>query len=131
MIRIESLRWRRWLLPCLMPLLALFLCFAAYARDSSSVGIVAWADLPIEARQTVALIRRGGPFPYRKDGSVFGNYEGLLPKQKRGYYHEFTVITPGKRGRGARRIVVGGDWRTTREIYYTDNHYASFRRIKE
>ena len=131
MFRIETIRWRRWLLPCLMPLLALFLCFAAFARDSSSVGVIAWAELPIEARQTVVLIRRGGPFPFRKDGSVFGNYEGLLPKQKRGYYHEFTVKTPGVRHRGARRIVSGGDPRTSGEDYYTDDHYATFKRIKE
>lgn len=84
--------------------------------------------LPPEARDTLALIARGGPFPHAQDGVVFGNYEGLLPKQPRGYYHEYTVATPGARNRGARRIVTGGTppvvW------YYSDDHYRSFRRLE-
>jgi ribonuclease T1 len=83
------------------------------------------SQLPAEARQTVALIDQGGPFPYAKDGVVFGNYEKLLPQQKRGYYHEYTVKTPGSRDRGARRIVTGQGG----EIYYTDDHYKSFRTV--
>ena len=89
------------------------------------------SELPPEARHTLRLIRQGGPFPYEKDGSVFGNYERLLPKQKRGYYREFTVKTPGARNRGARRIVAGGEAGAPREYFYTDDHYASFRRIQE
>jgi ribonuclease T1 len=77
------------------------------------------------------LIRHGGPFPSGKDGVVFGNYEGLLPKQKRGYYHEFTVKTEGTRNRGARRIIVGGEPTVSKDLYYTDDHYATFKRIKE
>lgn len=83
------------------------------------------AFLPAEARDTIALIQRGGPYPYRQDGSVFGNREKRLPQRQRGYYREFTVDTPGLKHRGARRIVTGGDppdaW------YYTDDHYDSFR----
>lgn len=88
---------------------------------------IAVAQLPPEARQTLDLIKRGGPFPYGKDGSVFGNREGLLPRQQRGYYREYTVPTPGSRDRGARRIVAGrgGDY------WYTADHYRSFRRIRE
>jgi ribonuclease T1 len=85
------------------------------------------ADLPREARETLALIQAGGPFPYQRDGAVFGNREGLLPKRSRGYYREYTVKTPGVRDRGARRIVVG----RYGEYYYTDDHYRSFRRIIE
>ncbi|WP_304797012.1 ribonuclease domain-containing protein [Lacisediminimonas sp.] len=103
----------------------------ATAREPQGDATIGWHELPAEARETVKLMRQGGPFPYPKDGSVFGNYERVLPKQKRGYYHEFTVKTPGLASRGARRIVAGGDWKTTRELYYTTNHYASFRRIKE
>ncbi|ELQ12125.1 ribonuclease domain-containing protein [Xanthomonas translucens] len=81
--------------------------------------------LPPEARATIALIQRGGPFPHRQDGSVFGNRENRLPSRPRGYYHEYTVDTPGLEQRGTRRIVTGGDppdvW------YYSDDHYASFR----
>ncbi|MEV7888232.1 ribonuclease domain-containing protein [Streptomyces sp. NPDC002817] len=81
--------------------------------------------LPAQARETLDLIDVGGPFPYEKDGSVFGNFERRLPAHKRGYYHEYTVPTPGSRDRGARRIVTGrGD-----EIYYTDDHYDSFRAV--
>ena len=83
------------------------------------------AALPPEARHTIALIRRGGPFPHRQDGSVFGNREGLLPRQPRGWYREYTVDTPGLTHRGARRIVTGGD--PPREWYYSDDHYRSFR----
>lgn len=84
-------------------------------------------DLPKEARQTIALIKKGGPYPYKKDGSVFGNFEKLLPLHERGYYKEFTVPSPGARDRGARRIIRG----KAGELYYTDNHYATFRRVRE
>ncbi|GIL16196.1 MAG: hypothetical protein BroJett039_13690 [Chloroflexota bacterium] len=84
---------------------------------------IARADLPPEALETLKLIQRGGPFPYRQDGQVFQNREGILPKQKSGYYHEYTVETPGSKDRGARRIVTGA----AREFYYTDDHYNSFR----
>lgn len=84
--------------------------------------------LPPEAGDTVALIRRGGPFPHRQDGSTFGNREGHLPRKPRGWYREYTVDTPGLSHRGARRIVTGGD--PPREWYYSDDHYDSFRRFE-
>ena len=88
------------------------------------------SSLPAEAQATAQRIRQGGPFPYAKDGSVFGNRERLLPQQRRGHYREYTVDTPGSRDRGARRIVCGGTPPTRPEAcYYTDDHYASFRRI--
>ena len=83
--------------------------------------------LPPEAVATLQLIRDGGPFPYDRDGIVFGNFEGRLPKQTRGYYHEYTVPTPGVNHRGARRIISGG--KPPSEFYYTDDHYESFRKI--
>lgn len=86
--------------------------------------------LPPEARQTLKLIQEGGPFPYEKDGTVFGNREGKLPRQKRGYYTEYTVRTPGVSHRGARRIVAGGPRERLIEFYYTDDHYQSFRKIR-
>lgn len=85
------------------------------------------SELPVEVRETLALIKAGGPFPYSKDGAVFGNREGLLPKRDRGYYREYTVKTPGAKDRGARRIVAGRG----SEYYYTADHYRSFRRIIE
>ena len=90
---------------------------------------VSVAGLPRQGAQTYSLIRQGGPFAYEKDGIVFGNRERLLPAQKRGYYREYTVATPGLRHRGARRIVCGGQPRTPDTCYYTANHYASFRQI--
>jgi ribonuclease T1 len=83
------------------------------------------ARLPAEARRTLDLLDEGGPFPYAKDGSVFGNFERELPRHERGYYHEYTVRTPGERDRGARRIVTGRGG----EVYYTDDHYNSFRAV--
>jgi guanyl-specific ribonuclease Sa len=87
------------------------------------------AELPREARETLALIHQGGPYPYRRDGIPFQNREGRLPEAARGYYREFTVTTPGSRDRGARRIVSGGNPPTV--FYYSDDHYRSFRRIRE
>jgi ribonuclease T1 len=88
-------------------------------------------ELPRQGRETYELIRQGGPFPYDKDGAVFGNRERLLPNERRGFYREYTVITPGSRDRGARRIVCGGPARTPYACYYTADHYASFRKIVE
>ncbi|MCM2251246.1 MAG: ribonuclease [Ramlibacter sp.] len=88
-------------------------------------------ELPRQGRVTYELIRQGGPFPYGKDGTVFGNRERLLPAERRGYYREYTVTTPGSRDRGARRIVCGGPARAPHACYYSADHYASFRKIVE
>ena len=101
--------------------LAAFLLATAVAFQ----GDIAVEKLPGEARQALALIEKNGPFPYARDGVVFGNREGLLPKRERGYYREYTVKTPSAQDRGARRIVAG----RAGELYYTDDHYRSFRRI--
>ena len=101
---------------------------AAARTDTSTV--VAISALPAEARTTLELIRAGGPFPYSRDGVVFGNRERLLPPQPRGYYHEYTVPTPGARTRGAQRIVCGGNVAARSECYYSDDHYQSFRKIQ-
>lgn len=103
---------------------------------NNPIADVALSTLPIEAQQTLSLIRQGGPFPYpHKDGSVFGNFERRLPPQSRGYYREFTVPTPGRQDRGPRRIVAGagetGSVTTSGEYYYTVDHYRTFRRIRE
>ena len=104
---------------------------SALAKDSASgMGSVARVELPREAQVTEAAVRTGGPFPHSKDGSVFGNRERLLPAEAKGYYREYTVMTPGARDRGARRIVCGGRQPAAPEAcYYTGDHYASFRRI--
>ncbi|HEY3559194.1 MAG TPA: ribonuclease [Kribbella sp.] len=112
---------------------SLFGCSADAKSKSTSVDptsglkYVAVADLPKEAQDTLKLIDQGGPYPYSRDGVVFGNLEKILPKHDRGYYHEYTVKTPGEKDRGARRIVTGN----AGERYYTDDHYKSFRRVAE
>jgi len=89
------------------------------------------SELPAQAQETHRLILAGGPFPHAKDGVVFGNRERLLPRKARGFYREYTVKTPGARTRGARRIVCGGTPPTAPEVcFYTDDHYASFKRIR-
>ena len=99
-------------------------------NEAVASGVISLADLPAEARRTHQLILAGGPFPYGKDGSVFGNRERSLPARPRGYYHEYTVRTPGSRDRGARRIVCGGRQTSSPDAcFYTGDHYASFRRI--
>lgn len=92
--------------------------------------VVSLSELPLEARQMVALIYRGGPFVGERDGVVFGNRERLLPIKKRGYYLEYTVATPGLKHRGVRRIVCGGKPKAPDACYYTADHYESFRRIE-
>lgn len=108
----------------------------ALARESPvPPGEVAIGDLPREAGETLVLIKNGGPFPFRKDGIVFLNRERRLPLQPRGYYTEYTVRTPGRADRGARRIIAGqgntGSPATGGEYYYSDDHYETFRRIRE
>ena len=102
--------------------------------DASSMSrdfpFVLEADLPKEARATLALIAKGGPFPYSKDGVTFSNRERVLAKQPRGYYREYTVTTPGAKNRGARRVICGTPKSSAFECYYTDDHYATFRKIK-
>ncbi|NGO72428.1 ribonuclease domain-containing protein [Streptomyces boncukensis] len=95
---------------------------APHARIAA-VGDICYSALPSQAHDTLALIAQGGPYPYPQDGSVFYNREGILPQQQTGYYHEYTVETPGSPDRGARRIVTGDSYR---EDYYTADHYASF-----
>ncbi|MET9956496.1 ribonuclease domain-containing protein [Streptomyces sp. NPDC006339] len=91
--------------------------------STAAVGDICYSHLPPQAHDTLDLIEAGGPFPYRQDGTVFQNREGILPSRTTGYYHEYTVITPGSETRGARRIVTGS---ADREDYYTADHYASF-----
>lgn len=99
----------------------------AAARERIAIPEVAVAELPPEARRTLELIKKGGPFRYRNDGMTFGNRERRLPLRAHGYYREYTVPTPGARDRGARRIVAGRN----ADYYYTDDHYDTFRRIRE
>ena len=105
-------------------LLALVFSFNAFCFSEREIEK---KQLPKEAIETVGLIRKGGPFPYQRDGVVFGNREKLLPARERGWYREYTVKTPGAKDRGARRIVAGRDG----TLYYSDDHYRSFKRVLE
>ena len=118
---------RAWLAGALVAFAFVPPCAAQRAEAPAAIAEVPLAQLPHEARETVALIRKGGPFPYAKDGAVFGNRERVLPPAKRGYYREYTVKTPGVRNRGPRRIVAGASG----EIYYSDDHYNHFRRVRD
>ena len=103
----------------------------AVARTTPETLVeVALADLPPEAREVYTLVGKGGPFPFDRDGVVFGNLEKLLPGKPRGYYHEYTIRTPGVKSRGGRRLVCGGKKTAPDACYYTDDHYRSFRKIR-
>lgn len=136
MLRLAALRLASLLTFCLALLCGFGVSAIAHAREGSAeIALIDASALPPEAQQTLDRIRRGGPFPYpHKDGSVFGNFEQRLPPQARGYYREYTVPTPGRRDRGARRIVAGsgksGNVATSGEYYYSADHYRSFRRIR-
>jgi ribonuclease T1 len=123
---------RSWSWIAVIALLAAFLASSpALARNEgtspATIKDIALVALPREAQQTLQAIKRGGPFAFERDGVVFGNYERRLPPRDRGYYREYTVPTPGEKHRGARRIVAGAH----AEYYYSDDHYRSFRRIRE
>ena len=121
------------LLTACLALAVLFVCAApAVARDAPApLPEIALAELPVEGREVYARIHRGGPFRYDRDGVVFGNRERILPVKGRGHYREYTVRTPGTKNRGARRIVCGGAPTAPEACYYTDDHYRSFKRIRE
>ncbi|WP_321798285.1 ribonuclease [Caballeronia sp. J97] len=104
---------------------------SAATAASGPPPVVAKAQLPGEAAETLRLIKAGGPFPFGEDGVLFRNSAGLLPEHPRGYYHAYTVRTPGSADRGQRRIVCGGPRRQTGNCYYTDDYYVSFKRIGE
>lgn len=111
----------------LLALVSTQACARGHSHNDSVIQYIAVAELPPEARTTLQLIKRGGPFPFPRDGVVFGNYEKRLPQRARGYYREYTVKTPGVRNRGARRIVCG----QVPECYYSGDHYRTFQRIGE
>ena len=133
MLRTAALRVAQSLLTVSLAVVAMSQADVANARglfsDRSETTIAA-TDLPRQGQRTYSLILQGGPFPHDKDGAVFGNRERLLPRERRGYYREYTVATPGARNRGARRIVCGGARVTAPDAcYYTSDHYSSFRMI--
>ncbi len=125
MRRMTQARW--WLLLGLLLCLPFAQARSHHSHDDAAISTIAVVELPDEARGTFHLIKQGGPFPYSRDGVVFGNREHRLPQQSRGYYREYTVKTPGAHNRGARRIVCG----VVPECYYTGDHYQTFKRIKE
>ena len=134
MLRAAFLKKNKPLLAGVLLLASLASPILVHARQSAPAdtpAAIAVAELPAQGRHTLQLIRDGGPFPYSKDGSVFGNRERQLPARQRGYYLEYTVKTPGSHDRGARRIVCGGPPRMPDACYYTADHYTSFSRIAE
>ena len=120
----------------ILPSAAFVLASVLTVSSAGAANDINLADLPKEGRATHTLILKGGPYPFPKDGVTFGNFEGNLPKKPRGYYHEFTVPTPGAKSRGARRIVCGAEareWRNNAPVacWYTGDHYQTFQKIKE
>ena len=98
--------------------------------QTERIGQISQSELPPQGRETYGKILQGGPFPYEKDGVVFGNRERILPSEKRGYYREYTVKTPASRDRGIKRIVCGGKQASAPDAcFYSDDHYSSFKRI--
>ena len=124
-LRASALKWA-----CVAGVLMGTVPILVQARESApALATMTVAELPPQGQTTFRLIYQGGPFPYEKDGSVFGNRERMLPPERRGYYREYTVKTPYARNRGARRIVCGGPATTPAKCFYTGDHYASFREI--
>lgn len=126
-IRASALKWA-----CVAGMLLGAVPVLVHARESApqqAMGTLTVSELPPQGQTTFRLIHEGGPFPYEKDGAVFGNRERILPPARRGYYREYTVKPPYARNRGARRIVCGGPATTPAKCFYTGDHYASFREI--
>jgi ribonuclease T1 len=117
---------------CVALAAVLFCAHPVLARTAPPpIPDIAVADLPRETRDVLMMIHSGGPYRYDRDGVVFSNIEKLLPIKPKGYYHEYTVHTPGVKGRGARRIICGGPPRTPDECFYTSDHYRTYKRIRE
>lgn len=114
--------WMRFLI---VAWLAIGSAFGFLWNETATANQISVAELPAEARQTIALIRAGGPFPFSRDGITFGNFEKRLPIEPRGYYREYTVKTPWRNDRGPRRIISG----KRGEFYYTEDHYRTFRKV--
>jgi len=134
--QIRAVKNRLWLVKSLALVLVLTAAASTMLVQSRSPAevhlpaVISASALPVQGKEVMEQIRLGGPFRYEKDGTVFGNRERLLPGQKRGYYREYTVPTPGLNHRGARRIVCGGQKpRAPDDCFYTEDHYASFRLI--
>ncbi|HVO88787.1 MAG TPA: ribonuclease domain-containing protein [Casimicrobiaceae bacterium] len=128
----SSARLRGGLVAIIAALITLVASTTVAARASQSdLPVIAASDLPREAREVLERVHSGGPFAYERDGVVFGNREQVLPPRRRGYYHEYTVPTPGERTRGARRIVCGGPARLPDACFYSNDHYRTFARIRE
>ena len=125
-VRARGARARAALVLCVFAGMAL----TAQARTTPDTPEVALSELPKEAQEVHALVGKGGPFAFDRDGVVFGNREKLLPAKPRGYYHEYTVRTPGVSSRGGRRLVCGGKKKAPDACYYSDDHYRSFRKIR-
>jgi len=125
--------WARAVALALLALSAGSIGISVQAKTEAQAAVlqtVSLDALPAQGRDMMALIEKGGPFKYNKDGTVFGNREKILPARQRGYYREYTVRTPGESSRGARRIVCGGQQpRAPDACFYTDDHYGSFRQI--
>ena len=119
--------WLMWFMLCVSAGAQAHGHHAHHALQSAQTATVSAAELPAEAHDTLRAIKQGGPFAYPRDGVVFGNFEHILPKQARGYYHEYTVKTPGVHNRGTRRIIAG----SPAEYYYSADHYQTFKRIQE
>ena len=125
--------WARTMVVAVLALSGGLIGISVHAKAQAPAAVlqtVTLTALPAQGRDMMALIEKGGPFKYDKDGTVFGNREKFLPARQRGYYREYTVRTPGESSRGARRIVCGGQQpRAPDACFYTDDHYASFRQI--
>ena len=125
--------WARTMVVAVLALSGGLIGISVQAKTQAPAAVlqtVTLAALPAQGRDMMALIEKGGPFKYEKDGTVFGNREKILPARQRGYYREYTVRTPGESSRGARRIVCGGQQpRAPDACFYTDDHYGSFRQI--
>ena len=125
--------WARTMVVAVLALSGGLIGISVQAKTEAQAAVlqtVTLDALPAQGRDMMALIEKGGPFKYNKDGTVFGNREKILPARQRGYYREYTVRTPGESSRGARRIVCGGQQpRAPDACFYTDDHYGSFRQI--
>ena len=75
-----------------------------------------------DLRPTLKRIESGGTHPHPRDGSVFRNDDGLLPKQPDGYYREYVHPTPGRDGPGLMRVIRGSDG----SMWFSPDHYDTF-----
>ena len=119
--------------PLLLAITLMTMLAIGYSFLHDEVSECGPSQVPEEAFSLIDDIHSNSPLTYpATDGGHFGNYESILPEEHSNYYREYTVPTPGRTGRGERRLVTGGGTPQDPDVYYYNwDHYGTLCEIPE